>query len=463
MKTPRTLVLLAAAQLTGCLFDFNNPSEDLQAGQVGGTVLADVAGSGAPAAKAGVAVSLKGAAFDQATRSNGRFVILDLPVGLHRLLFRTGTTWALERDVGIAYGSDGQPEGIELGDVVLHYSAAVEGSVSLPPGSTIASGVAVDESSGLTAPLVIGTAPPGEPAPPVTFRFPMLALGTHLIKLHAIDGLAGTWVGGQVVVNVTLAEEGTTIRLANVAARAAASTGRLRFRVQSIGLSLSPSSLKVNLTPDPLLLNPITPASDGSVDVTVPEGLYAVSVIAPATASPLPRVAPSDLERLASLAPLAAAAPVPTVGPPPVYAVVLQGRVAEAGSAYVTSDVTIQASMTSCRSSEDCGGLACTASSCVGMVPAPPPVAASTTFCAGCLYAGLDLQTLAQPRCQAGPGVPGVCHCPGPVAGVDCTLRAGDVALVPVASYCEPAACGFACTPDGATLATYKPAGAPCP
>jgi hypothetical protein len=147
MTSRRAIVLLAAANLAGCLFDFQNPAEVLDAGQIGGTVLADVAGSGAPVARENVAVSLKGAAFDQATRPNGRFVILDLPVGRHRLLFRNGTTWALERDVDIAWGSDGQPEGIELGDVVLRYSAAVDGSVSLPTGNFIASGVAVDESS----------------------------------------------------------------------------------------------------------------------------------------------------------------------------------------------------------------------------------------------------------------------------------------------------------------------------
>ena len=462
MTPGRTLLLLAAAQLTGCLFDFKNPAEDLRAGQIGGTVLADVAGTGAPVAREKVAVSLKGADFDQATRPNGRFVVLDLPAGRHRLLFRTGTTWALERDVDIAFGSDGQPEGVELGNVVLRYSAALEGSVSLPLGNSISSGVAVDESSGLTAPLTVGTASLGNPVPPVTFRFPMLALGTHLIKLQAIDTLLGKWVGGQVVVTITEADQGTTISLANVAARAAAATGRLRFRVQAIGLALSPTQVQVFLSPNPGL-NPITPASDGSVDVTVPEGLYAIQLVPPATAPPLAKSAPGSRTPLASFAPLAAAAPVPTVSPPLVYGVVLQGRVAEAGSVYVASDTTILASLTSCRSGDDCGGLACTASTCVGLVPVPPPVPASTDFCAGCLYAGLDLQTGAQPACQAGPGIPGICRCPGPTAGVDCALRAGDPTLTPAASYCEPRVCGFACTPDGTSLATYKPAGAPCP
>ena len=463
MTPVRALAFLAAAQLSGCLFDFKNPAEGLRAVHVGGTVLADVSGGGTPVAREGVAVSLKGATFDQATRPNGRFVVLDLPAGRHRLLFRTGTTWALERDVDIAYGSDGQPEGIELGDVVLHYSAAVEGSISITAGNNIIRGVAVDESSGLTAPLVVGTASSGNPVPPVTFRFPMLAIGTHLIKLSATDGnlVPGTWVGGQVVVEITLANQGTTVSLANVQARAAAATGRLRFKVQAIGLALSPTQVQVLLTPNPGI-NPIFPASDGSVDVTVPEGLYAITLVPPATAPPLPGLVPAGPPPLASSAPLAAAAPVPTVGPPLVYAVVLQGRVAEVGSVYVASDSVVAASLSACRASADCGGLGCSAGRCVGYVPKLPPVTAATTFCAGCLYAGLDTRTGLPPACQAGPGVQGVCACPGPGAGVDCALRAG-AGLTPTASYCAPAACGFTCTPDGTGLATFKPATGACP
>jgi hypothetical protein len=458
MTPRRTLALLAAASLSGCLFDFRNPAEALRAGQVGGTVLADVAGGGTPVPKENVAVSLKGAAFDQASRPNGRFVVLDLPAGRHRLLFRNGTTWALERDVDLAYGSDGQPEGIELGNVVLRYSAAVEGTVSLPPGNTIASGVAVDESSGLTAPLVVGTASGGNPVPPVSFRFPMLALGTHLIKLSATDAVAGTWVGGQVVVDVTLADQGTTISLANVAAKAATLTGRLRFKVQAIGLALSPTQVKVHLAPDPLLLNPITPASDGSVDVTVPEGLYAITLVPPATAPPLgmrnPAVAP-----LASSAPLAAAAPVPTVGPPQVYGVVISGKVAEVGSVYVASDTTIVAALSTCRGSADCGGTACSASVCVGRIPTPPPVAAGTSFCPACQF---NPSVGVQPACDAGPGVPGVCVCPpARVAAGTCFGATFPVPLE--ASTCLPGPVCYACTPDGLSTVTGKPGNGVCP
>jgi hypothetical protein len=461
MTPRRTLALLAAATLSGCLFDFRNPAEALRAGQVGGTVLADVAGSGTPAPKENVAVSLKGAAFDQASRPNGRFVVLDLPAGRHRLLFRDGTTWALERDVELAYGSDGQPEGIELGDVVLRYSAAVEGSVSLPSG-TIASGVAVDESSGLTAPLVVGTDSIGNPVPPATFRFPMLALGTHLIKLSAIDTLAGPWVGGQVVVDVTLADQGTTISLANVVAKAATLTGRLRFKVQAIGLALSPTQVQVLLTPDPLGLNPITPASDGSVDVTVPEGLYAIALVPPATAAPLPRRVPAGPAPLASFGPLAAAAPVPTVGPPQVFGVVISGKVAEVGSVYVASDSTIVAALSTCRSDADCGGTTCSASSCVGRVSTPPPVAAGINFCPSCLWKPFIPTGGTQSPCDVGPGVPGVCGCP-PARVAAGTCFTATTTAPPEVSTCLPGAVCYSCTPDGLSRVTGKPQSGSCP
>ncbi len=455
----RSLVLLAAAQLTGCFFSFKNPSEDLRAGQASGTVLADVAGAGVPVPREGVAVSLKGSAFDQASRPNGRFVVLDLPAGRHRLLFRTGTTWALERDVDIGYGSDGQPEGVELGGVVLHYSAAVEGSVSLPPGNLIAGGVAVDESSGMTVPLLGMTTPPS-PTAPITFRFPMLALGTHLIKLHVVDTFSGIWVGGQVVVNITAAEQGTTITLANVVARQATSPGgRLRFRVQAVGLALPPGSLTVLLTPDPGL-NPITPASDGSVDVTVPEGLYAIHVVAPVSAPPLGSLATAAGGDPAGVAqPLAAPAPVPTVSPPPVYGVVLRERVAEVGSTYVTSQITVQASMTSCRDSADCGGFTCSASACQGMVSAGPTVAASTPFCQPCRF---DPNSSVQAACPAGPGLSGTCACPAwRVAAGSCLVVAA--AVPPEVSYCMPNPSCFSCTPDGLGTVSSKPPTGACP
>ena len=83
---------------------------------------------------------------------------------------------------------------------------------------------------------------------------------------------------------------------------------------------------------------------------------------------------------------------------------------------------------------------------------------AGTNFCAGCLYAGFGQIFGYGAACQAGPGVPGACICPK--SGVDC---AASVLPAPVQSFCAPLACGFACTPDGATLATFNSAAAPCP
>ncbi len=455
MTPDRNLVLLAAAQLAGCFYTYGNPAEDLRAGEARGTVVADPAGTGTLVPAAGVAISLKGAAFDQLSRPNGRFFVFDLPAGQHRLLFRNGMTMTLERDIQIDYGRDGQPEGLDLGNVAMRPTTAVEGSFALPAGITLAGGVAVDETSGQTAALVPGVVVPGNPTPPASFRFPALSVGTHVIKLAATDTFAGAWVGGQVSVNVAPADGGKTITLASITPWTAASTGRLRLRLQAVGLSLSPSQMQVNLSPDPYLLSPITPASDGSVDVVVPEGLYTVTVIAPATAPPLAKIEPGALQSSMALA----AAPVPTLSPPAAYGVVLEGRVAEVGSLYVASDVSLMASMTTCLAAPDCGGLSCTSSVCVGYIPPTPPVTANTTFCAPCLF---DPNLSVQASCAAGPGVPGDCVCPPAlVAAKTCFVTAAQVP--PEYSYCEPQACGFECTPDGAVTATFTPATGVCP
>jgi hypothetical protein len=450
----RNLVLLAAAQLTGCFYTYGNQAEDLRAGEARGTVVADPAGNGTLLPAPGVAVSLKGAAFDQLSRPNGRFFILDLPAGQHRLLFRNGTTMTLERDIQISYGGDGQPEGLELGNVAMRATTAVEGSFALPAGITLAGGVAVDETSGQTAALVPGVVVPLNPTTPASFRFPALSVGTHVIKLSATDTFAGTWVGGQVSVNVTPADGGKTITLAGITARTAASSGHLRFRVQAIGLSLPPSSLTVNLTPDPGT-NPITPASDGSVDVTVPEGLYTVTVVAPATATPLAKLDPGALQSSMALA----AAQVPTLSPPAAYGVVLEGRVAEVGSLYVASDVSLMASMTACLAAADCGGASCTAKVCNGYNPPLPPVAAGTSYCAPCTF---NPNASVQSPCTAGPNVPGTCECPASMVAAKTCFVVG-AAVPPVVSYCTPQACGFKCTPDGAITATFTPVTGVCP
>ena len=433
MAHPRLLALLAVAALvTGCRYDYRNPAEALRAGEASGTVLAERNAPGVLEGFPGVSVSLKGSSFDQTTRDSGRFAVLDLPVGRHALLFRKGTTWSLERDVEVAFGKDGQPEGVDLGQVVLRYASPVEGQVTLPFGNPLSSGVAVDETSGQTA-VIVPTAPGAATG---TYRFPALAVGSHVIKVAARDALLlGTWVGGQAVVTVTEADQGTTRTVAPITARPATSTGRLRFRVQLVGdPGVTLADVAVTLLPDPGL-GAIVPDSQGFVDVTVPEGSYQVSL----TATPVPRLSSPAVAR--SLPRPAAGAPI---GPPAATGVVLDGKVAEVGSVYVVSDLTIAFSSRECQAAADCGtrtGLACSSSQCfdcaggqaagcIPLQPAPTPSAA-IPFCPAC-----DQRT----SCEAGPGVTSFCNADG---------------------VCQPTCSGFqfSCTPDGAITYTSNASG----
>jgi hypothetical protein len=442
--------LLLVTGLAGCSYTFNNPAEELQTGEASGTVLTDPLGSGTPVATAGVVVGLKGSAFDQSSRPNGRFIVYDLPAGQHRLLFRDGAAATLERDVELGYGSNGQPDAIDLGEVVVTAAAAVQGSFALPLGFAVASGTVVEERTGLTAMLAV--APDGT----ATFSFPALSVGSHSFKVNAKDAAGGgSWVGGKVTLDVPAGSGGTTITLATIAGRAASSSGHLRLTVQLLGLSLAPSAVQVWIAPDPLLLSPITPASNGQVDVLVPEGLYQVTITAPATAPPSARLPPGD--RFTPVA--AAAAPVPTVLPGPAYAVVLGNSPGEAGSLYVASDPAMAAARIACRSTGDCGGSACSGDVCQNYTPVTPPVSGTTSWCAPCTYAGAGATPGYGAPCDAGPGVAGLCFCPAS-KGVNCATST----IAPVASYCAPQACGFSCTPDGASTVGYTPAaGGPCP
>ena len=84
-------------------------------------------------------------------------------------------------------------------------------------------------------------------------------MGTHVIKLSATDLFAGKWVGGQVSVNVTPADGGTTITLASITGRAASASGHLRLRFQAVGLSLPPSLVQVFLSPTRTCSTPSRP------------------------------------------------------------------------------------------------------------------------------------------------------------------------------------------------------------
>ncbi len=401
----RVLILVLGLPLLACSYTFSNPAEQLDAGQVSGRVLADRQGTGTLAAFGGVAVSLKGSAFSQVTHDTGRFTLLPLPPGRHTLLFRRNTLWALERDVEIAFGKDGQPEGVSLGDVVLRYASAVSGTVLPPAGTTSADGVAVDESTGQTAAVVGGS-----------FRFPVLPLGQRRLTVALRDPLTlDQWVGGPVLVSLGDADQQTERTLAPVPLHQAAGTGRLRFRISSVGLSLDPATVTITgLPPAAAALSArgqaATPDSNGDVDVTLPEGVYFIGLVPPAgSTGALP--------------------------PSTATAVVLANRVAELGTLYVVQDAAVQAAQASCEGSADCGGSICSAGACTDWIP-PASAPADAPYC--------DLARMAA--------------CPSP--GFACSLPggfAGSCLFGPAQGMCVP--CGTCCTLDG-TSTLCAPAGA---
>jgi hypothetical protein len=400
----RVLPCLAALLLAGCSYSFSNPAEDLRAGQVAGRVLADRLNTGTLAAFGGVSVSLKGSTFSQVTHDTGRFTLLPLPPGRHTLLFRRNTVWALERDVDIGFGRDGQPEGVALGDVVLRYSAAVAGSATLPPAATSAvEGVVVDEATGQIAVLSGGA-----------FRFPVLNLGPHAFKIAVRDPFALpqplVFVGGPILLTLGDADQQLEKLLAPLPLHAAAGTGRIRFRISSVGLAVDPASVAVTGLPAG---TPATPDSNGDVDVTVPEGVYGIGLVPPASASG---------------------------ASPPVLAtaVVLSNQLADLGTLYVVLDSAVVAAQASCASDQDCGGTPCTAGLCSSWTP-PPAAPADAPWCDGG----------AATACSVGQA----CLVPGGFAGA---CLGGVVRL----GSCVQ--CGTCCTPDGISLICAVPGTGGC-
>ncbi len=390
----RALPTLAALLLSGCSYSFSNPAEDLRAGQVAGRVVADRLATGSLAGFGGVSVSLKGSTLSQVTHDTGRFTLLPLLPGRHTLLFRYNTVWALERDVDIGFGKDGQPEGVSLGDVILRYAAKVTGSATLPAGATSPiEGVVVDEVTGQTAVLTLGS-----------FEFPVLNLGPHAFKIGVRDPLALpaplVFVGGPVLLTLGEADQQTVKLLAPLPLHAATGLGRIRFRISSVGLSVDTQTVTVTGLPPG---TPATPDSNGDVDVTVPEGVYDIGIVLP---------------------PSAAGASPPALA----TGVVLAGQVAELGTLYAVLDTAVVAAQLSCLSDPDCGGTPCSAGLCLSWTP-PPGAPADAPFC----DASQATSCVAGQTCSVPGGFPGAC-----LGGA---VRAGSCVR-----------CGTCCTPDGVTL-----------
>lgn len=392
----------AALVVTACQFSYSNPAERLGAGQVSGRTVADLAVGGAVQAAPGVSVSIKGSAYDQVTHDTGRFTVIPLPAGRHTLLFRKGTEFALTRDVEVALGPDGQPDGVSLGDVELPFAASVRGR--LVGATSAAGGTLVDETTGLTAPA------------PGRYQLDVLSLGEHLLKFGMVGAAPGEeWVGGPVAVRLEPAAESSVLPLADVVVHPVTpSTGRVRFRLVSLHPQVAAAAMLVTMTEQ--LRGPVPPAGipapspSGWVELDVPEGIYRVAIAAPP---------PYDAE---------------VTGPPAAVAIAIAGQVADLGSLYLVPPGIPVAAQYLCQTGDDCGPGGVCNGSC-GRNWNPPPAAPARL-----------------PLC------PGSHDCVAGDACVDDAGLAGFCVATAGASYASCLGCGQgACTADGTSTTLPSP------
>jgi len=382
---PAALLALAFA---ACNYSFNNPAQSLEPGQVSGRATA----GGAPLA--GASISLRGSDFDQVSRATGRFSYLPLPAGTHVFLLRQGLSRALSLEVDLGFGSDGQPEGVNLGDQDLPLASTLAVSLLAISGGAD-SGVVVDEATGMA---VLGYS---------SFQLEGIPVGAHRILAATRDTTSGdVWVAGPAPVTVATSEQGTVKTLAPLQLRAAtADTGDIHFRVSSLvdGLAAADASVTI-VSATGAAVTPVPgPDSNGDRDVQVAEGAYFVEVDPPP----------------------AYAATVPS--PARRAAVILGGDEFDLGTFYLVDQGTITAAQLVCTGDADCApGGTCTEGICIAYTP-PAAAPASLPYCN-------DL-----PYC-ATPG--SACDAPGDVTPSSCVLDP-----VSTLGVCVP--CSSACTPDG--------------
>jgi hypothetical protein len=400
MRSTSLAVVLAAVVLglAGCSYTYQNPAEGLAPGEVGGRTVA-----GVDVLADGVAVAVKGAALDASSRQNGRFAMLPLPVGRHTLMFRKGKERALQRDVEISWGKDGQPAGIWMGDVTVPVSAGLYGECAGPPGVLLAdNGVALDEVSGAIVPLHGGSY--GD------FTFEGLSVGDHRVRIFVTDSLGGRYVGGPVSVTLLPSDSGTVKAMTRFPLRAAstdpATTATVKFRFSVAG---SVSGLQLGSLTVTGLPVPVTFQSDGSAQVDLPEGLWTLGITLPGAAA--------------------------ATAPPLVTFVALADAVIDLGTLYAVSDAAQAQASLACHADADCAPSGtCVQGLCQGWAPSPA-APASLPPC--------DLEQLG---CAVGAPLGGVWN--GATSSYDPPYTmtcAADVA----GTWAVGVACGSCCTPDG--------------
>lgn len=340
----RPLASLAASLLLGaCTYDFQNPAEALDAGEITGRVVADLSGTGELSAVPGVTVTLRNSTNVQSTRPNGSFFMLEARPGRHTLLLSKddgeGTTWALQRDVELGFGSDGQLEGVILGDLRLRYSVALGGTFTPPAGVTIdpfpltpPSAFAIDEVTAVQATVVPETDGGGGYTGRFSYAIPVAPVGPHRLRFVIsadVFGFRNTWVGGPLAQDVPVASEGQSLTLAGATLRTPNTfdTGKLRFRVTTPP-GAPAATIRVNTVPATVEVAP-TADSTGWVELDLTEGLYSIVLDLGAT--------PGTYE-----------------APPPVSAIVVANQTTELGTLYVVDSSAVYEAYFACLTDADC-------------------------------------------------------------------------------------------------------------
>jgi hypothetical protein len=345
----RLLVVSAALLAAGCSYRFDNPAEALEAGEVRGRAVTKRSGTpGAIDPAADVSIGLVRSGVAQASRPTGSWALLGLPQGTHSVIFRKGVDLAARREVTVGLGTDGQTQGVLLGDVVLHATAAVVGQATFPPtmGMLVRGGV-VDLTTGFTAPMDWGG----------TFTLPAMEVGDHVLALWAEDGAmpAVQYVAGPLPLTVTEADQQTTKPLSTTPLVPAGGTGQLQLRLRLLGApaGVGVQNLQVaisGITPAP------TVAADGTVYLTeVPEGFRRITITAPDG---------TDL-----------------VEPPDLSAVVFHDQLTDLGSVYVVSAAFGDRMQRACAVQADCPSGPCQDGACTGWTSLPTVVSPALDVC----------------------------------------------------------------------------------
>jgi N-acetylneuraminic acid mutarotase len=408
--TVKLALLAVGLSAAGCSYSYRNPSEQLGPGEVGGRTTADTV------AIDGVSVSVKGAstdpagalALDAVSRASGRFTMLPLPAGTHRLTFRKGKERALQRDVEIGYGPDGQLQGLWLGDVDVPLTAGLVGTV-VPPdraNDSIVDGLVFDETTGGLTPLE------GD-----HFSLEGITVGLHRLSLVGTDQKGRRGVAGPFEVTIVPGDAGTIKSVGIIALHATSpgtspgTSGTVKLRLLIAGQAPGLDLTKVKLTGLPDGVN-VGTSSSGLIQVAdLPEGYFTVGL-------ELPPGAPANLSP-----------------PPHVSFVAVGGTTVDLGSLYaVTSQASSQAWL-SCRTDADCAPSgSCSSGLCVGWTP-PDVAPANVPYCEPA-----SLGCVAGKRYSSSGGS-------GDGTSTCVAWAAGTAAV----------ACGSSCTPDGLHVISSAP------